>query len=803
MMKDSPAPSGVVVTGLAVSCGLGDTTDVVWRAVREGACGVAPIERLDVATLTCQVASELVSSPSGADRAIGLAVQVASAAVGDASLDLTALDPYRVGVSLGTSVGGLERGESWQRDLLKGGPDATRTGLLLTYPLYTSADAVSVALGLKGPKVVISNACAAGANAIGWAADQIRTGRADVMVAGGVDVLDILSLAGFDSLKALDPERCAPLTRSTGLNLGEGAGFVVLESEDHARDRGAAPVAWFRGYGLSSDAHHATAPDPRGTGALRSMRRALDVGGATPGAVGYVNAHGTGTPANDTSEPLALKALFGEQLPPVSSTKSQVGHTLGAAGAVEAVATVLALRDSVLPPTVNTGTSERRTLPDIVEGVAREQQVELAVSNSFAFGGNNCSLLFGAGPGEQSARPRRRVVVTGAGALTGIGTGRSAFLDALAAGRRAATQESELDLSLSRRPVVAALGRDHLRLVDRSYLRRLDQLGTMVLATCRMALDDARVNVGKVGAERVGMTFGTFTGPLETVSALSTVITQKGPEHVSPRLFPNSVVNAAVGHACLSFQVKGPLSTLATGCVAGLEAVQYAADLVADGEADVMLAMASDEITPELHLGYDRLGVLGDVDSIPYSASATGLVPGAGAAAVVLEEREHALARGATILGEVLGQCTTADAHRVAGNEPSGEAWATSLGLALERSGVTADAVAAVYGDARGTALIDAAELRAVAAAVGPGARVANVAAQTGHLGATTPVLSVVAALQSAATGWVPPVCGLEEPIAELDGMSTAGRAAGQERVSLVTAVNWGGTYTSLVVGPA
>src|SRR5690625_516802 len=283
-----------------------------------------------------------------------MALNAAREAVEAAELPARHADPYRIGVALGTSVGGLDEGEKFHWQLLAGGVANTRRAHLFGYPLYTSADAISVAFGLKGPKVVISNACAAGANAIGYAADVIRERRADVMLAGGVDVLDILSLAGFDSLKALDPEPCAPYSRSTGLNIGEGAALLVLEPESKAQARGAPIVGYVRGYALSSDAHHATAPDPAGGGARRAMEAALVQSRLSPTDVSYVNGHGTGTPANDSAEPKAVDEVFGrDSAPPMSSTKSQIGHTLGAAGAIEAAISMLAIRDRVLPPTVN------------------------------------------------------------------------------------------------------------------------------------------------------------------------------------------------------------------------------------------------------------------------------------------------------------------------------------------------------------------------------------------------------------------------------------------------------------------
>lgn len=814
----------VAITGVAITCALGNGAEEVWKAVRSGTSGIGLTQRLDVSTLSCHYSGEVRHVPwpdrrprGRLDRATKLALSASDEAIRSAQLELGKFDPYRVGVALGTSVGGLDEGEKFHWQLLGGGVDAARKHHLLVYPLYTSADAVSVAFGLRGPKVVISNACAAGANSIGWAVEAIRNGRADVMVAGGVDVLDILSLAGFDSLKALDDKPCAPLSRSTGLNLGEGAAMIVLEAESVARRRNAAVLGWLMGYALSSDAHHATAPDPSGSGARRSMSRAIEQAGLRPADVDYVNAHGTGTPANDSSEPKAIDAVFAgvDKHIPISSTKSQVGHMLGAAGAIEAAVSTLALRDGVLPPTINVaqrppeggaGPSNNKPIRDIVPNVSREQDIGVVVSNSFAFGGNNCSVVFGNRPGAATDWPTRRVVITGAGLVSPLGAGRRPFLDALAAGKIAIGPAKRVNLSLSRTKLAAEItDNGYRKFVDPAYARRLDQLGLLVLSSCRMALRDANYKITRDRGERVGMVFGTFTGPLQTVAALTETIGTADPDKVNPRLFPNSVMNAAVGHACLSLQVKGPLSTLATGCASGVAGLGYAVDLVRQGEADVMLAVAADELTDLLHLGFDKLGMLSDARPRPYARTATGSAIGAGGAALVIESLDHALERGATILAEIRGHSVTSDAYRVAGNEPSGQAWAESFRRAIAESGLTPAEVGTVYGDARGTAAIDLAEARAIGRVWEPGTvRVANLAGNVGHVYSTTALWSAVCATETFATGWVPRIPGLTDPIPEiapyLSELSEPGAA--RHKSALITAANWGGTYASAVLSP-
>lgn len=821
MGSEQRRPERVAITGVAVSCAMGEHTDEVWKAVQAGATGITLTRRLDTSTLSCHYSGEMAQVPAPdsqtaatpgwrrprgrLDRATRLALNAAREAVGAAGLPGDVTDPYRFGVALGTSVGGLDEGEHFHWQLLRGGVEATRRAHLLTYPLYTSADAVSVAFGFKGPKVVISNACAAGANAIGYAADAIRERRADTMLAGGVDVLDILSLAGFDSLKALDPEPCAPYSRSTGLNIGEGVALLVLEAESAALARGAPVIGYVRGYALSSDAHHATAPDPAGSGAHRAMRAALSHAGLEPTDVDYINGHGTGTPANDSAETKAVDALFdGAEPVPMSSTKSQIGHTLGAAGAIEAAVSVLAIRDRALPPTVNVADPAAQTR-DIVPNSSRQvERLDVAVSNSFAFGGNNCALVLGREPGAAGAWPQERVVITGAGVVSPIAVGREELLAAVRDGTTAVTADGALDTSLSATDLTAEVPDSaYRRHVDPGYARRLDQLGRLVMAATRLAVRDAGLPISRATGERTGMVFGTFTGPLETVGRLTETIGTLGPHRVNPRLFPNSVMNAAAGHACLSLQLRGPLSTLASGVASGLAGLGYAADLVRRGEADAMLAVSADELTPLLHLGFDRLGLAAADRVQPYERRATGTALGAGGVALVVESLASARRRGAPILAEVTGHAITSDAHRVAGNAADGQAWAESFRRAIADAGLTPDQVGSVYGDARGTPDLDRAEARAIDAVWRPGSvRVANLTNRTGHLHSTGALLSAVCATETIRTGWVPELSGIVEPLPELaDHLAGAPEADPADRdACLLTAANWGGTYASVVL---
>jgi 3-oxoacyl-[acyl-carrier-protein] synthase II len=469
---------------------------------------------------------------------------------------------------------------------------------------------------------------------------------------------------------------------------------------------------------------------------------------------------------------------------------------------MEAATSVLALRDGVLPPTVNV---DPAACPprDIVPNHSRPGDLDVIVSNSFAFGGNNCALVLGRTPVRPAPAPDRRVVVTGAGPVTALGSGRQALIDALRQGTSAIGPARLNDLALSRTGRAAEIDSAECRRhVDPSYARRLDQIGLLTLAASRIALADAGLRITRANSERVGMVFGTFSGPMQTVAQLSETIGTLGPHRVNPRLFPNSVMNAAAGHACLALQIRGPLSTLATGCVSGLTALAYASDLVRRGEADAMLAVSADELTPLLHCGFDRMGLLSDDTIRPYSATAGGTVLGAGSTALVVESLEHARARGATVLAEITGHALTSDAYRVAGNDPSGQAWAESFRRALDDAGLTPADISAVYGDARGTAAIDQAEARALAEVWQPGTvQLSNISPFVGHVHSTTALMSAVCATETLRSGWSPDISGLTDP-ADTIAPYLRTDAPGQPGPCLITAANWGGTYASLVLAP-
>ena len=413
----------VVVTGLGMVSPLGGDVANTWSRLLAGHSGVRPIENFDVSDIACQIAAQVVRGDGtngtfnpdqwldGKDQRkvddfILYAVAAAGQALADAGWKPTSYeDQIRTGVLIGSGIGGLNGIAESAIILKERGPRRLSPFFIPGRLINLASGYVSILHGLKGPNHSVVTACSTGAHAIGDAGRLIALGDAEVMVAGGTESpVSRLSIAGFAACKALStnfnstPDKASrPYDKDRdGFVMGEGAGCVVLESYDHAKARGAHIYAELIGYGLSGDAYHITSPSPEGDGAYRSMKAAMDRAEVSVDQLDYVNAHGTSTPMGDDIEMMAVERLVGDAAAnlTMSSTKSSIGHLLGAAGAVEAIFCILAMRDSMAPPTLNLESPSRDTKIDLVPKVAKSKNIEIALSNSFGFGGTNASLVF-------------------------------------------------------------------------------------------------------------------------------------------------------------------------------------------------------------------------------------------------------------------------------------------------------------------------------------------------------------------------------------------------------------------------
>jgi 3-oxoacyl-[acyl-carrier-protein] synthase II len=396
----------VAIVGIGLVTSLGSTREDTWSRMLAGECGMRDVTLFDTegyrSRLAAEVAMEDVDASLTAaerrrwSRSDRMGVHAASEAVADAGLLDSGLDPSRVGVFLGGGTADLLRSEDFYRTCLQAGIDRARLTGVWNHFWSTSVDVIATRFGFEGPRSCVVAACSSGTIAIGEAADAIRRGSADAVLAGGTDALARLTFSGFNALRLMDPAPCRPFDRSrAGMNIGEGAAILVLEDLDRARRRGAAVYAELAGYGLGCEAFHPTAPEPEGRPVAAVVAAALGDARVDVADVDHINAHGTATPQNDAAEARGFHQVFGERSAriPLTSIKSMIGHCLGAAGAIEAAALALTIARGVIPPTIHHVETDAGCPVDVVANQPREQRLKCGVSTSLAFGGNDSALV--------------------------------------------------------------------------------------------------------------------------------------------------------------------------------------------------------------------------------------------------------------------------------------------------------------------------------------------------------------------------------------------------------------------------
>ncbi len=395
----------VVVTGIGLLTPIGCGKEEFWDGLIAGKCGIAPVTSFDTAAFPVHKGAEVKDfrpeayfrrrSPQEMGRGSQLAIAAARMALQDSGLDHAPYDKSRIGVSMGTTSGEPQIVERYNDIRKAEGLESIPKDVPPRYPCHVIPSNIAIEFDLRGPCLMIPTACAAGNYAIGYGFDMIRTDRADSILAGGADPFSRITYMGFARLGAIAPDRCQPFDKNRqGMIPGEGAAVLVLEALDAARSRGARIYAEVLGYGVSCDSHHMTAAHPQGDGAMRAMAAAMRESGVSLQDIDYISAHGTGTPTNDRVESLAVRRLFGEHAGkvPMSSIKSMIGHTMGAASAIEAAACALAIDTGVVPPTINYEVPDPECDLDYVPNQARRINPRVVLNNAYAFGGNNASL---------------------------------------------------------------------------------------------------------------------------------------------------------------------------------------------------------------------------------------------------------------------------------------------------------------------------------------------------------------------------------------------------------------------------
>jgi 3-oxoacyl-[acyl-carrier-protein] synthase II len=582
--------------------------------------------------------------PPLTDRWIRLAAVAAAEALEQARCDPARLGP-RLGLILATCSGPMQTIEAHYERLTRGEPRLSADELRRKR-YYHGATVLAERFGVAGLTTTITTACSAGASAVGLAADLIRSRLLDVALVGGSDAFSLSTYAGFAALKTTAPSRCAPFSLPVGMSLGEGSAFLLLEADEDARERAATVLAEILGCGSSNDAYHCSAPDPTGEGQALAMRRALRQAGIEPTALAYVNAHGTGTDSNDRAEAKALFRVFGNP-PPVSSTKSMVGHCLGAAGTVELVASILCARAGVYPPTANYTTPREGCALDCIPEASRPwPEAGLFMSNNFAFGGNNVSLIATVKPGvagerPPAVRPCAEVAIVGYGCVSAAGLGAEAIA---AATQRVGSCAAAVVLPGGGTVTAARVPPLEPRQLDRRIdTRNLDRASLLATLATAAAMKSARLRERPADLANTGLILALSVGPSRAEEQHLTNLYTHGFTVNTVGSFPYIVPNSVAGIVMRSFGMKGPNTVSNSGPGGGLLALALAANTLRNRHAETLVAAATDEL-PER--------VLTD---LAWAGPCADSLPGEAAAALVLQASPATALPSAPVLGVIRG----------------------------------------------------------------------------------------------------------------------------------------------------
>lgn len=636
----------IVVTGLGAVTALGATANATWERLLAGDRGFRPVTLFTAEGYRSQIVAEVEGFPRGPQagdaarsRTSELGIHAAREALAQAGVSpASAAGGARVGLVMGGSTAGMLETESLLAVLVS--PEGTvdpavrqeALRRMLTHPLSAPTDRLAQELGPFSRVRSVSSACSSGANAVALAATWLELGLCDVVLAGAADALCRVTMSGFHALAALEVDGARPFDRRRrGLTLGEGAGFLVMERASHAAARGQRAICTLLGWAARSEAHHITNPEATGEAPWQAMRAALEMAKIGADDVDYVNAHGTATPLNDPMESNALRRLFGDRVGEVgiSSNKGQIGHTLAAAGAIEAVVTALAIERGVVPPTG--GFEEPDPACILPVRTAEVRPVRHALSNSFGFGGMDTVLAFGPAEPRRPDAPRgaRRVVVTGVAALTPssllVGTAVADVPSLPAAG--------------------ASVAPSALEVLDASRARRLDRASRLATVAAAGAL-------GTNAAPGTGVILGSAFGPVDASAVFMRRLREKGPRFVSPADFPSLVPSSPAGYVSIYLDLHGPSMIVADLGTSGEAALAQGFEMVAAGEAERIVVTAVEE----------RSAIVEQVLSVVFGARAGDAERAAdaadirkeGAGALALASLEEATSAGLPILAEVL-----------------------------------------------------------------------------------------------------------------------------------------------------
>jgi len=786
--------AGAAITGMGAICAIGCDISSIRESLQSGRSGIDEITTFSTEGLRIRHAAQVrdydpLNHFSAAqlrvlDRTAQLAVVAARQAVADAGLSQEELASGRIGLVMGICAGGIGDGEMPVLHENWSSKEQVASGF---YRMQTQA--VADDLGIRGACYTISTACASSTSALATALTLLESGQVDAVVVGGADAYSVSIYAGFYSLGAMSEQATSPFSTETGATFGEGAGCIVIESEQRVSQRRAHVHGLLLACGSTSDAHHITSPHPAGEGLQRAMRLAIADANLTPSSIHYINAHGTGTLDNDISETLAIRALYeGDALPPpVSSSKSYFGHTLGGAGILEFITGIIALQNDFLPATINFKAPRIGCDLDYIPNTPRPARFDTFLSISAAFGGIN-AVAVGARSGakRQALNTSPEIVVTGIGTVAPIGVGVEAFREGLLEGKSGIVPIERFDVAgLTCRHAGLVPEFVPRKLVPTIDVRRMDMFTRFAVVATALAIKDAGL-LDRLKPERIGLHVAMTRGPVTTQHAFQESLVRDGIAGLSAKHFPSMVLSSVAGQIGQACRIKGASFTFVEGAGVGLQVLAHARHYLAlHPELDALVVVGIDEVGALSQRTLDYLGLLASSNhsSQVYAAQGAGLVPGEGAAAIVLERETHAAARRATPYARIDGTALVNEARVDGALDQHGYALEAVARQAIGHAAAFPDVV---YGMARGAAQHDRREARALGRLLE--GRAASLVCLTGQLGqadAAGGLLAVSAALLGLRHGEAyPSRCAADAP-EHLPLLHTATRT-GQYRRALV-----------------
>ena len=666
--------SSVAITGLGAITPYGEKAAMFFEAILTGEHTFGPIRLFNAQGHRTQVAAEIHTLPTLEPKRVDkatlsrcdlLAFKAAFEALNHAGwLDESegrVLSQNRIGVIVGTAAGGILGVERFFRARASGMPITSPLSMLSSFCLSSLATNIAKEFAIEGPRMTIATVCSSSGLALAAAKELLQTEDLDAVLVAGAETLSEVSHAGFNSLRAIASERCQPFDLNRkGLILGEGAGAMVLERIDSAKKREVPILAYLRGYALTTDTHHFTAPQPEGQAIAATVVQALADSELKPEEIPYVNAHGTGTKLNDTAETRGLRTALGPQADKtvVSSTKSMIGHQMGAASILEGLATVRSLQQGTIHPTANLETPDPDCDLDYASDGARKGKIHCALSNSFAFGGSNISLAFSRDPGKKhvALTPQpghgRTPVITGIGVVSPMGIGKEDFSTAVTKRKIAIKSlESVGDEWASLRGAMVDMAQVNEN-TPQAIRRRLNRQASFLFVSFKEAMVDAGISLEK-GTE-MSMAYGSAFGCSGNVHRFYSQLLKDGPRFVSPMEFNMSVTNAPPSLIAQQFGLKGPIWVFVADEASWDISLQWAGRQIRAGRADQVAVCAAEEINESILAITHKLGLL-------ETREKKGVLLGEGAVCMVLESENSALRRGARLYGTMAGGYTVQD----------------------------------------------------------------------------------------------------------------------------------------------